>query len=167
MTRILLPLFLCISALLPSCTILYPEQWTAQEIPMCSSIRLWEITRLAMEKNGFPIVKAGFDPKTNMTVSGWERQMHPFKGNGIRERVHVRYRRSENAGKLVIGVRVEQEINDNLARPLDPEYADWIEADDNPGRAKVILQYLRSTLGQELEIGKTVDRDELEEDDNW
>jgi hypothetical protein len=145
-----------------ACTVMYPEQWTAEEIPMCSSIRMWEITRLAMEKNGFPIVSTGFDPKEKMTVSGWDRDLHPFKGNGFRERVYVRYRRSENAGKLVIGVRVEQEINENLAKPLDPEYADWVEANDNPARAKVVLQYMRSMLGQELNIGEVMDRDELE-----
>lgn len=132
---------------------------------MCSTMRLWEITRLSMEKNGFPIVSTSFDPIDRMAVSGWDRQMHPFKGNGIRERVHVRFRRSENAGKLVIGVRVEQEINENLARPLDPQYAEWTASDDNPERAKVVLQYLRSMLGQDLQIGKTVSEEDLEGED--
>jgi len=153
-------------ALAPACAVIHPSQWTAEEIPMCSQMRLWEITRLAMEKNGFPIVASGFDPKERTAVSGWDRQLHPFKGNGIRERVHVRFRRSENAGQLVVGVRVEQEVNENLARPLDPEYAEWIEADDNPDRAKVVLQYMRSMLGQELSVGKTVSEAGME-DESW
>ncbi|MFT7670225.1 MAG: hypothetical protein ACI8X5_002933 [Planctomycetota bacterium] len=145
-----------------SCYIPHPEVWNAEEIPMCSTMRLWEITRMAMEKNGFPIVKIGFDPKDNITVSGWQRSLHPFKGRGIRERVYVRFRRSENAGQLVLGVRVEQQINENLAKPLDPEYADWQPSNDNPDRAKVVLQYMRSILGQELNIGRVLSKEEMD-----
>lgn len=153
MKRLLIRLAACAALTAAACHVPQPAQWVPQEIPMCSTMRLWEITRLAMEKNGFPIVQQGFDPVEHSVVSGWDRDLHPFKGNGIRERVHVRYKRSENAGKLILGVRVEAESNDNLAKPLDPEYAEWIEAPDNTTRAKVVLQYLQSMLGQELEIG--------------
>jgi hypothetical protein len=119
---------------------------------MCSTMRLWEIARLALEKNGFPVVQQGFNPVDNSVVSGWDKDLHPFKGNGYRERAHIRFKRSENAGKLIVGVRVEQEINENLAKPLDAEYAEWVEAPDNPARAKVVLQYVQSMLGQGLDL---------------
>lgn len=153
---LLLPMF-C------SCLGSPPEQWSPEDVPMCSTMRLWEITRLAMEKNGFPVVHQGFDPKTKAAISGWKKDLHPFKGHGTRERIHVRYKRSEAAGMLTIGVRVEQELNDNLSHPLDPSYAKWIEAPDNTGRALVVLQYIRSLLGDDLELGETLTEEELQE----
>jgi hypothetical protein len=153
MKQLLLRLAACAALAAGACHTPQPSQWVPKEIPMCSTMRLWEVTRLAMEKNGFPIVHQGFDPVENSVVSGWDRDLHPFRGNGIRERVYVRFKRSENAGKLVLGVRVEQEANDNLAKPLDPEYAVWVEAPDNPGRAKIVLQYMQSMLGMNLNLG--------------
>jgi len=147
-------LLLSLAALLPlACYATHPEQWVPQEIPMCSTMRLWEVTRLALEKNGFPVVHQGFDPVEKSVVSGWDKDLHPFKGKGFRERAHIRFKRSENAGKLVLGIRIEQQTNENLSKPLDPEYAEWVEAADNTDRAKVLLQYVRSMLGNQLEIG--------------
>ncbi len=151
---------LALAPLLPACSSFGPKpQWTPYEVPMVSTMRLWEITRLSMEKNGFPVIHEGFDPKDNVAISGWDKDLHPFKGKGFRERVHIRYKRSDNAGKLILGVRVEHENNENLAKPLDASYADWVPGPDNSGRAKVVLQYIESLVGPEFEVGKKVEND--------
>jgi len=128
-------------------------EWTPYEIPMVSSMRLWEVTRLAMERSGFPVIHQGFDPKTRTAVSGWDMELHPFKGRGFRERLYVRYETAESPGKLELSVRVERERNQALARPLDPSYAEWEADSDNTERARIVLQYMQSLLGTEFEVG--------------
>lgn len=152
MLRRLLPLALLAS--LSSCGSFGPSpEWTPYEVTMVSDMRLWEVTRLAMEKSGFPVVHEGFEPKERIAISGWDMDLHPFKGRGFRERLHVRYERSAKAGKLVLSVRVEHETNQNLARPLDPGYAEWERGPDNTERARVVLQYMQGFLGTEFEVG--------------
>ncbi|MFT7484340.1 MAG: hypothetical protein ACI9F9_000180 [Candidatus Paceibacteria bacterium] len=153
-------LFLLLS-MFAGCRAAPKPQWTPEEIPLCSTMRLWEISRLAMHKNGFPVVHIGFDPKTREALSGWHKDLHPFKGNGFRERVHIRYKAGEKPGTLTLGVRVESQVNENLAKPLDPSYAKWVVAPDNTGRAKVVLQYIHSLLGADLNIGKTLSDEEM------
>ena len=154
-------IILMLASLLGACRV-YPENWVPQEIPTCSATRLWDVSRLSMEKNGFPIVHKGFDPKTSQALSGWDFDLHPFKSHGIRERAHIRFKRADKPGKLLIDVRVEAESNENLARPLDLSAAKWVTAPDNVERARVVMQYIRSLLGSRLEIGKTLSKDEIE-----
>ncbi len=154
MSRPLISAAVLILGLFPSCASGPPAAWVPSAIPACSAMRLWEITRLAMEREGFVVLQRGFDPKTRTATSGWRKELHPFKGRGYRERVLVRYGAGAQAGTMKIGVRIEREINQNLSKPLDPEYADWGEAPDNTERAKVVLQYIRSLLGPDLNIGK-------------
>jgi len=49
-------------------------------------------------------------------------------------------------GKFKIEVRVEREVNKNLARPLDPQYADWESGPDAVERAKFLLQLIKVSL---------------------
>lgn len=149
--------------LLPSCASAPPEQWAPGSIPMCSPERLWEVTRLALEHNGFSLLEQGYDPRTRSLSSAWDKDLHPFKGHGFRERAHVRYEVGEEPDTLLLSVRVEREVNENLAKPLDPEYAQWAEAPDNPERARFVLQYVRSLLGTQLELGKKAPREKAKE----
>jgi hypothetical protein len=111
---------------------------------------------MAMEREGFPVMRQGFDPRSGLALSGWRRDLHPFKGHGYRERVEVSYKGGEQPGRMVLMVRVAQEINDNVAKPLDLEYAEWVPGPDNQERARVMLQYMRSMLGVQFEVGRKV-----------
>ncbi len=143
---------------LASCTVTQPESWIPAEVPTASNMRLWEISRLAMEREGFPVVQQGFDPKTRIATSGWRMDLHPFKGRGFRERALVKYERGEKPGTLTLSVRVSQEINDNVSKPLDLEYAEWVPAPDNHEKSRVMLQYIRSMLGNQLDVGKAAEK---------
>jgi hypothetical protein len=145
---LVLTLFPCFT----SCLLTTPAEWTPVEVPLCSRDRLWEIARMAMEQDGF-VLSREFDPKTHTVISSWDKELHPFKGHGYRERAHLRYEAGETPGTLLVSMRVEREINENLSKPFDPQYADWAAAPDNPERAAVVLQYIRSMLGMEFKMG--------------
>lgn len=159
--------FVFLLALLPclfaSCLMSAPAEWAPSEIPLCSPQRLSEICRMALERDGLVLLNQGFDPRTRTLVSAWDKELHPFKGHGYRERAHIRYEAGTEPGMLLLSVRVEREINENLAKPLDPQYAKWTEGPDNPERARILLQYVRSLLGTELNIGKKA-REEAEKE---
>jgi hypothetical protein len=119
--------------------------WVVQEAPMVSERVLWVVCENAMVKQGFPVLTNEFDPKTREAHSGWQLDLHPFKGQGFRERAVIKYGLG-SAGKLEIRVRIEREINANLAKPLDPSLAKWEREADNEQRAQILLQTILSTL---------------------
>jgi len=119
--------------------------WVVQEAPMVSERVLWVVCENAMVKQGFPVLTNEFDPKSREAHSGWQLDLHPFKGHGFRERAVIAYGLG-SAGKLEIRVRVEREINANLAKPLDPSLAKWEGDADNEQRSQILLQTILSTL---------------------
>ncbi|MCH2105728.1 MAG: hypothetical protein MK291_03720 [Planctomycetes bacterium] len=119
--------------------------WEESAAPTVSRRVLWEVTRIAFEREGFPQVAPGFDPVNNTVTSGWRTELAPFSGQGFRERAWVKYSTTDT-GKLSIEVRVQREVNKNLARPLDPQYADWEEARDSRERARFLLQVIKGSL---------------------
>ena len=132
---------------LPSCASRAPEpQWVEADVEAASLRVLWEVTRHALQREGFAVPATGFDPRTRSVTSGWRMDLHPFKGEGFRERAVVKY--DPAAGERIdLSVRVEREINNNIAKPLDPAHADWKPAEDQPGRARVLLHSIRALLG--------------------
>ena len=123
-----------------------PEQkWVEGEAPSVSRRVLWEVTRMAFEREGFPQIAPGFDPVDNTLRSGWRTEMAPFSGQGFRERAWVKYSTTDS-GNYELEVRVQREVNKNLARPLDPKYADWEEARDSAERARFLLQVIKGSL---------------------
>ena len=119
--------------------------WEESAAPTVSRRVLWEVTRIAFEREGFPQIAPGFDPVNNTVTSGWRTELAPFSGQGFRERAWVKYSTTDT-GKLSIEVRVQREVNKNLARPLDPQYADWEEARDSRERARFLLQVIKGSL---------------------
>jgi len=119
--------------------------WVTQETGMVSERVLWVVCENAMVKQSFPVLAKEFDPKTREAHSGWSVDLHPFKNEGFRERAVIGYDLG-SSGKLRIRVRVEREVNENLARPLDPSLAEWAREADNAGRAQVLMQTIISTL---------------------
>lgn len=123
-----------------------PEQsWVESEAPTVSRRVLWEVTRIAFEREGFPQIAPGFDPVKRTVTSGWRTELHPFYGHGFRERAWVKYSTTDT-GNLSLEVRVQREVNKNIARPLDPQYADWEEARDSKERARFLLQVIKGSL---------------------
>lgn len=140
----LLP-FLLALLLFSACASTSKAAWVSAQLPAASDRVLWEVTKLSIESAGFKMFTDGFDPVERTAQSAWELDLHPFKGEGFRERVHVSYDPA-GPGRVELSVRVEHEINNNIARPTDPSYADWKKAPDNEARAEVILQQIRSRL---------------------
>ena len=89
--------------------------------------------------------RARFDPLEPSASTGWFVSLAPFKGQGYRERAHIRYERLAE-GEFRVSARVERETNQALARPLDISYADWKAAEDNTARARILLQRIRTYL---------------------
>lgn len=144
---------LCLPALLAAgCKSKTPEpRWLRQEVEASSERVLMDATVMALDKCSFP-VGTGLDPARLVAVSGWRNSLAPFRAKGYRERCEVRY---EPAGSRTwkVSVRVQRERNDDFVRPLDLSYAVWIPDRDDPDRAAMVLQYLRSLLGTGFEVG--------------
>lgn len=125
-------------------------KWLDAHVEAPSDNVLWEVTVIALEKNGFPI-GSGLD-RTNLTaISGWHTSLAPFKGEGYRERCHVVYTPKEGRG-YDVRVRVERERNDDIVRPLDLSYAQWEPDPDDERRAGMVLGFVRTMLGGQFQV---------------
>lgn len=137
-------LWLC-PLLFSGCSTPGPEpKWVSGDVKVSSERVLWDLTRMAMEQNNFP-VGADFDPARMVAVSGWSQSLAPFRGKGYRERCHVEWARVAE-GHWQLKVRIEREINNDITHPLDISYADWQPDPDDEDRAKLVTQYIRSML---------------------
>jgi hypothetical protein len=128
-----------------SCHLPRPEaKWVGGELKATSERVLWEATRLALQKNNFP-VGAGMDEAHLKAESGYTNSLAPFRGKGFREKCIVNWT-SLGEGKWHLDVRVERDRNDDISHPLDISYADWQPDPDNEDRARLVAQYIRSLL---------------------
>ena len=123
----------------------YPEAWRDDEVEVGSERLLWEVTAFALNKEDFP-VGSGMDPSSLVATSGWKNSLAPFRGKGWRERAQVRYEKVAPK-RYRISVRVEHELNMDIARPTDLRYAQWEESPDNEVAASILLQRIKSWLG--------------------
>ena len=131
-----------------SCASTVKTDWLKGEAPSASQHVLYEVTKMALVKSGFPVLGVGFDPATHTMSSGWRTDLVPMtrqRTRGFRERAWVKYSPS-GGGEIELEVRVEREINKNLARPLDPQYADWETGPDSVERARFLLQLIKVSL---------------------
>jgi hypothetical protein len=137
--------------LLGSCaTMRARTDWVKGEAPVASQQVITAVTKMVFGKTELPVIGPGFDPVTRTMRSGWRTDLVPIKRQrtrGFRERAWVKYTPASD-GKLSFEVRVEMQINKNLARPLDLQYADWEEGPDSEKRARHILQLLTASLRQ-------------------
>ncbi|MFT5049952.1 MAG: hypothetical protein ACI8QZ_001345 [Chlamydiales bacterium] len=146
-------LFVGCLCLVPSCYLLSSApipQWTESEVPSANEQVLREVVMVSLQRCGYP-VGSGVDPGARTVATGWRESAHAFKGKGWREKATVMYRPSED-GHYQVRVRVERETNESL-RPLDPAYAKWERSADHPPSADKVMQYLRSMLDSEFEVG--------------
>lgn len=146
-------LLLCLgAAFLAGCstTPKIDPEWVSDEFSAASERVLWQVTRMTLEKEGFPVGE-GLDPSTLIATTGWRLDLAPFRGQGFREQARVRVERLA-AGRYKVDMRVVHEINQDIVRPLDPQYAEWEPAPDRTDRAQVLLQRIKSWIGTELEF---------------
>jgi len=125
-------------------------EWVSDEFPAASERVLWQVARMTLEKEGFPVGE-GLDPSTLVASTGWRLDLAPFRSQGFREQAQVRFERLE-PGRYKVGVRVLHEINQDVVHPLDPQYAKWEPAPDRTDRAHVLLQRIKSWMNTELEF---------------
>jgi hypothetical protein len=133
-------------ALAPACSTTPDPAYAVGDVPAASGQVLWEVVKLTLEEQDFPVAARGFDPVEKSVTSLWHISLHPFRGNGFRERVHLTYA-AAGPGKVELSVRVEKQVNQNIAKPLNPEYADWKDEPDDEERARLVLARIQSRLG--------------------
>ncbi|MDZ4773112.1 MAG: hypothetical protein SGI72_08245 [Planctomycetota bacterium] len=121
-----------------------PAQWIDATLTAPSDSILWDVTRLSLQKTGFPL-GTGLERGKLLAVSGWHTSLAPFKGDGFRERAHIEYV-PQGDRKYGVKVRVEREINQDITHPLDLSYAEWESDRDNVTRAQIVLGYVRAML---------------------
>lgn len=126
-------------------------QWATAEVRVPSERVLFEVSVLALEQHRFPL-GTDFDPAELEAVTGWKNDLAPFRNEGRRERVHLRFRPRED-DLYGVELRVEAEVNTDHVRPLDLSYAKWERTADDFEEARVLLQRIRAYIGEEIEIG--------------
>lgn len=128
------------------------EPWPNRELAAPSENIAWTVCGMALTKSGFPL-GTGADPSKLTMVSGWKTQLAPFRGDGFRERAHLKLAPT-TAGRWRVEVRVERENNMDIKRPMDPSYAQWKPAPDNVDAAELVLERVRAFLSSEMPAEK-------------
>ncbi|MFT5289410.1 MAG: hypothetical protein ACI8QS_002019 [Planctomycetota bacterium] len=124
-------------------------QWHETELEAPNDRLLWKIGLQACDKMGFPM-GAGLDASSMIIKTSWRTNLQPFRGEGTRERAEVRML-PQRRGLWAVQVRVEQQRNMALARPLDPAHADWKWMRDDVVSARILTQHLRSYLEPDID----------------
>lgn len=146
-TRTLLALCLCAALAAAGCASSNKEPepaWQTAVVRAPSDRVLWKLGLQALQRLGYPL-GAGLDPGAMTAETGWRLDLHPFSRKGERFMAVLRMRPKER-GSWTIEARVKKQENRELARPLDPRYADWHWQPDDVEQARVLLQHLRSAL---------------------
>ena len=128
----------------------FEPAWQDAEIEVPSARLLWEVAVFALEKEGFP-VGSEMDPTTLTAISGWRYSLAPFRGQGRRQRAEILFT-SVGPRRYGVRVRVQQDVNMDIVRPMDLSYAEWEEAPDSPEAALILMQRIRSWVGPTLEL---------------
>ena len=123
--------------------------WVSEELAAPNEDILWDAAMLSLSKAGYP-VGSGANPGERKIVTGWLKSNEPFKGRGFRRQATLTYQLVDGSN-YVVNVRSKRERNDSF-RPLSPGHAKWVPDDDDLQHARLVLQYLKSTLGGVLTI---------------
>jgi hypothetical protein len=125
-----------------------PAKWVEATVDSPNQTVLMQVTAYSLQKVGFPI-SSGFEQGKLTAVTGWDIELAPFKGEGFRERCHIEFK-PLTGKKYALRVRVEREINDDIAHPLDISYAEWKPDPDNDARARLVVGQIKGRLGPEF-----------------
>ena len=128
-----------------------PAQWLSTTASAPSESALWEVALQALADHKFPI-GAGVDPGTRIATTGWRNSLAPFKGEGFRQRARLRLE-PLGGDKYKLYLQVEKDTNEELARPMELDYAQWEESGDDVETAQILISKIDARLGAALEIG--------------
>ena len=146
-------LFACLASLpLTGCASTDDDgSWIESDLEVPSERVLRQIALLALEKNGFP---PGTEEEgaQNTVSSGWLVSLQPFKSDGTRKKAHVHYE-EQGPRSWLVGVRVENETNEELGKTLELARAKWEAGPDDQETAKRILNYMQVVLGTDFHLG--------------
>ena len=144
-----LPLCLALACSIAANT---PDQWMTMKAKAPTEDVIWEVALLAALDADYPL-GAGVDPATRSATSGWRNSLAPFKGDGYRQRAHMRLEPQAD-GSYVVSLRVEKQTNEDLVRPMDLQYAKWEDAPDDVEATQILMTQIRARLGDQLEVGE-------------
>jgi hypothetical protein len=132
-----------------------PGVWREVELTAPSDRVLWQLSHLSLSKMDFPRGAVN-DPASGTIQTGWRTRLHPFQGEGYRERAEIQIRPVES-GSWMVRTRVGKQINEALLNPLDPSRAEWKWTRDDRNTAAILLMHIRSLLEPELRFQEAVD----------
>ncbi|MEZ5979845.1 MAG: hypothetical protein R3F34_16765 [Planctomycetota bacterium] len=122
-----------------------PEgEWATAQLEAPSGEVLWNVAMLALAQYQFPR-GTETDPNTMTIETGWKIELSTFRGQGWRKLAVVKLE-DLGAGMWQVDVRVKKQTNEAIVRQTDLSYAKWEWADDDVDHARIILQYIRSSL---------------------
>lgn len=120
--------------------------WSEGAVEAINRDVLFNMAFLALQSRQFPR-GTEVDPNAMTIESGWKLQLAPFRGQGKRKKAVVEFERIEG-DRWKVQVRVKVQSNMAVVNQLDASYAEWEWADDDEDEARVLLQYVRSSLAK-------------------
>lgn len=112
-----------------------------KEITCRSERILDEITRLSLQKQGYPGAR-GLEQDLSIETL-WQNHLGTRKGEGYRQQAVVRYAPLGD-DRYELSVRVKRQINQSIVRPTDLSYAEWEWVDDDERAAQILAQLIQS-----------------------
>jgi|FLOH01.1.fsa_nt_gi hypothetical protein len=95
-------------------------------------------------------VSAGFPPGSRdegrgSVTSGWDVHLRPYSKKGLRWQGILKVVIRED-GSTILKARVLTERNMEINETMNPAAAEWERTDDEPARARVLMQHVLSQL---------------------
>ncbi len=145
-------LFLLAALLFAACQTgrINQPQWATTTASAPSEAVVWDVVMFALNEQNFPI-GAGLDPGSRVATTGWRNSLAPFKSEGFRQRVCMGLEPLDG-GKYKLSLRVEKDTNEELAHPMELDYARWEEAPDDIQTAQILISKIDARMGGSLEI---------------
>lgn len=119
-------------------------EWVEADLVVPSERVLRQIAVQAMSRNGFPPGTEAHNAQS-MVSSSWKVDLQPFKNKGTRAKAYVEYE-ERSAREWHVWVRVEKELNAELAKPLELAKAKWEAGPDDNESASRILRMIQMVL---------------------
>ncbi len=135
--------------ILPACSLFMPAE--EEELWVHEILEDGPPLRDVLANCEWALIQAQFPPGDRddgaaRVTSGWDEMIQPFSSNGRRFQGIFEVEPLGEQGLYRVSVRVRQQTNKEVHKPLDPGAAQWESIGDNQERARTLLYHLLTRI---------------------